>query len=182
MSKRKRDPRQRELDFGFKKRFETYLEQKQEILNDIHATKQRERVEDYGEACIELAAALKKAVRQSGKSREEVVDDINRYFGWPSTDEVVSTNKQGRKGYKGKHLSFYMFNHYLSKPNQYTIPGYLLYAIHYVTGSLEPCKSFAEAEGGDVIYMHEKKDLVLGKIENAMSEMQTLKKKLKGSR
>ena len=73
-----------------------------------------------------------------------------------------------------------MFNHYLSKPVEYPIPAPYLYAVHHVTGSLSPCRSFAEAEQGDVITREEKDELMLGKMEKAVYEMQRLKRELKG--
>lgn len=169
MSKRRKklDRVQLTFDFNFEKRVETHLKEKSDILETIHTSKPAKTIESYEEACIEQAAAIKKAVRQSGMSREEVVDGINAYFGW--TD-------------KGKHLSIHMFNHHLSKPAEYPIPAPLLYAIHHVTGSLAPCRSFAEAEDGDVITQDEKKELMLGKMETAVYEMQRLKRELRGQK
>ncbi|MDY6971080.1 MAG: hypothetical protein SV775_02010 [Thermodesulfobacteriota bacterium] len=155
------------FDFSFEKRVQAHLKEKSEILETIHNTEPAKTIESYEEACIEQAAAIKKAVRDSGMSREEVVDRINEYFGWTANN-------------KGKHLSIHMFNHHLSKPAQYPIPAPLLYAIHHVTGSLAPCRSFAEAEDGDVITQDEKKELMLGKMETAVYEMQRLKRELRG--
>ncbi len=182
MSKIKKDDRQRELDFNFINRVEAHLKEKQEIIDKAHESRPQEKIEDFAESCIELAASLKKAVRNSGKSREEVVDDINRYFGWLTTERAEALKKNNRKIPKGEHLSIHMFNHYLSKPSEYQIPGALLYAVHYVTDSLEPCKSFAEAVGGDVVYSDEKDDLFVGKLENYSTDLRTLLSKLKRNR
>ncbi|MDY6789711.1 MAG: hypothetical protein SWH54_00400 [Thermodesulfobacteriota bacterium] len=170
MSKKKKNIEhiQRTFNFSFEKRVQAHLQEKSEILETIHTNKPAKNIESYEEACIEQAAAIKKAVRQSGMSREEVVDGINAYFGWHAK--------------KGKYLSIHMFNHHLSKPARYPIPAPMLYAIHHVTGCLAPCRSFAEAEEGDVITQDEKKTLMLGKMETAVYEMQKLKRELKKGR
>jgi len=101
-------------------------------------------------------------------SREAVLDGINAYFGW--NDE------------KQKSLSIHMLNHYLSKPSEYNIPAAMLFAVLRVTGSLEPLKPLAEAEGGRVITGDEVRKLALGKIDDAIIEMQRLKKEIRGTR
>lgn len=124
-------------------------------------------MESWEEACIELAAANKRAIRRWGGSREELVDKINEYFGWTSG---------------GKSLSIHMLNHHLSKPAEYPIPGALLFAIQHITASLEPCRCLAEAEGGDVISKEDKQNLMLGKMEKAVWELNRLKRELKNGR
>jgi len=167
MSKKRKkiDPNQLTFNFSFKERVDAHLKEKSDILGAIHTVKPTKTIESFDEASIELAVAIKKAIRQSGMSRETVVDEINTYFGW---------NK------KGKSLSIHMFNHYLSKPAKYPIPAPILYAIQHITGSLEPCRSLAEAEGGEVITHDEKNELVLGKMEMAIYDMQKLRRELKG--
>ena len=83
MSKKRNkiDPNQLTFDFNFEKRVEAHLQEKSEILETIHTCKPAKTIESYEEACIEQAAAIKKAVRKSVMSREEVVDGINTYFG-----------------------------------------------------------------------------------------------------
>lgn len=78
MSKRRKklDPNQRTFDFSYG-RVEAHLKEKSEILEAFHSAKPAKTIESFEEACIELAAAMKKAVRQSGKSRKAVVDEIN---------------------------------------------------------------------------------------------------------
>jgi hypothetical protein len=165
MSKKneKLDPNQKRLPFG--DRVEAYLKEKAQILDTIYAARPAKHIENYDEACIELAAAIKKAIRQSGMSREAAVEGINTYFGWTEGS--------------AKKLSIHMFNHYLSKPVQYPIPGALIYAIQHVTGSLEPCRSFAEIEDGDVISKGEKDELLFGKADMLASEVGKIKKELR---
>jgi len=165
MSKKKGkiDPNQKRLPFG--DRVEAYLKEKAQILDAIHTSRPGKQIENFDEACIELAAAVKKAIRQSGLSREAAVEGINTYFGWTEGS--------------AKKLSIHMFNHYLSKPVQYPIPGALIYAIQHVTGSLEPCRSFAEIEDGDVISKGEKDELLFGKADMLASEVGKIKKELR---
>lgn len=181
MAKRRKriDKNQLELDFKFDRaeQVEQICRLKEEILSSPATT--RKSSASWEEDCIELAAAAKRAVRQSGMSREEVVDKINKLYGWISVDDLKE--KQGGKKEKGQdHLSYFMFNHHLSKPTEYPLPGYLLYAIQRVTESLQLASSLAEDMGGDTISKEEKTDLALGKLELSISEMQKLKRELKG--
>lgn len=165
MSKRKKkiDPNQMTLPFCA--RVEAHLKEKAHILDTIYTAMPSKQIESYEEACIDLAAAIKKAIRQSGMSREKVVRGVNDYYGWTEDS--------------GKYLSIHMFNHYLSKPVQYPIPGALIYAVQHVTGSLEPCRSFAETEDGDVISKNEKDELLFGKADALATEVSKIKKELR---
>ena len=162
--RKKKDPNQKLLPFG--DRVEAHFREKEQILDSIHTARPSKQIENYDEACIELAAAIKKAIRQSGMGREEAVAGINTYFGWT-------------EGNNGKRLSIHMLNHYLSKPVQYPIPGAMIYAIQHVTGSLEPCRSFAETEEGDVISKNEKDELLFGKADLLATEVGKIKKELR---
>ncbi|HPL62960.1 MAG TPA: hypothetical protein PK587_04250 [Syntrophales bacterium] len=121
------------------------------------------RVENYEEACIEIAATVKTALRASQKSREQLVDEINAYFG-------------------GRRLSIHMLNHYLSKPSEYPIPAVLIFAIQHITGSLETISRLAQAEDARVISGEEVRKLAIGKLDDAIAEMQRLKKEFRGIR
>lgn len=169
MSRRnqKIDPRQQAIDFTWEERVEAHLEEKARLLDGAHERRITRAPESWAEACIELAAACKRAQRQAGISREQLVDAVNAHFGW------------NPRAAEGKSLSIHMLNHYLSKPVDYPMPAALLFAIQHVTGSLDPCRILAEAEDGDVIEAGEKKALMLGKMESAVYEMQRLKRELR---
>jgi len=125
MSKRSRkiDPRQRDLLFSWAKRVEAHLADKAELLESASEPAADPRpMESYEEACIELSVAIKKAIRQWGRGRLELVNAVNAYFGWDPDGE-------------GKSLSIHMLNHYLSKPAEYPIPGAMLFAIHHTQES-----------------------------------------------
>ncbi len=119
----------------------------------------------FEEACIEIAATVKSALRTSGLSREQMVDAINAYFHAPD---------------KTKRLSIHMFNHYLSKPAEYPMPAALIYAIQHVTGSLETISTLAKEAEARVIDKEEIRKLAIGKLDDAIAEMQRLKKEFRG--
>jgi len=147
----------------FKERVISHLVETEEILAEICTHKPPTEIENYEDACMSLAMSIKTAIKESGTSRADVADKINQYFGWPCAKEMKVLKEKGED--KGvKHLSVHMFNHYLSKPAEYPIPGYFVYAIQNVTESLASCRSFAEAEGGEVVSMAEREILSVGKL------------------
>jgi len=167
MSNRRKNIDADQLTFDFDSKIDEYARLKEEILSP--AAPPVNEMEDYREACIAMAASAKRAVRESGMSREEVVDAINNLFGWP---------REHRK--KGRHLSIHMFNHYLSKPVQYPIPAFILWAMQHVTKSLAPTVAFAEPEDARVISGDEVRQMTLGKLDETILEMQRLKRELRG--
>ena len=163
MAKKKKriDPNQ--LSFVFDQQIEAYTNLKTELLSSKpNPTK---NIETYEEACIEIAAAIKRSLRKTNMSREQLVDAINDYFGWT--------------GPGGKQNSIHMLNHYLSKPVEYPIPAFYLFAIQRITGSLECTKILAEAEDARVISKDEVRQWALGKLDETILEMQKLKKELR---
>jgi len=166
MSKRRKriDPNQ--LAFDFDRKIETYQRARADILEACQNPQPTKSIESKAEACIEIAAACKRAIRHSGLSRDQVVDGINEYFGYSGVGI----------------LSIHMLNHYLSKPTDYPIPTYYIYAIQYVTKSLEPTRALAEPMDARVITGAEVRQMALGKLDETISEMQRLKKELKNGR
>lgn len=170
----KLDPRQLQMDFDAM--MEEYEQSRKEIVESMqeHALK-RSSVPTItcsaDEVCVEIAAACKRAIRDSGMSRDQLVDAINGYFGW-------SENGEGER----KPLSLHMLNHYLSKPSDYPIPLFILYAIQHITWSLEPAKALVEPFDARVITGEEVRQMTLGKLDDTIVEMQRLKKELRGKR
>ncbi|HRR42490.1 MAG TPA: hypothetical protein P5244_14750 [Syntrophales bacterium] len=162
MSKKRKkiDTNQAALDFDAP--IQQYEELRVKLLN---APETQGRIDSFEEACIEVAAMAKSDHRASGMSREEMVDAINDYFG--------ATDSEWR-------LSIHMFNHYLSKPTQYPMPAALIYAIQHITGSLAIISNFAKAEDARVISGEEVRKLAIGKLDDAIAEMQRLKKEFRG--
>jgi len=163
MSKPRNKIDDRQLSFNFDKSINEYRDLKTVIIT---APKAKE-THSHNEACIEIAASLKKMQRKSGLSREQIVDAVNEYFGW------------GNKA--SKHLTIHMLNHYLSKPVQYPIPAFYIFAIQRVTDSLELCKLLADAEHAKVISGEEVRQMALGKIDENILELQRLKRELRGA-
>lgn len=166
MARRKKslDPNQGSFDFD--STIKAYRNLKEELLNSSNVGSV---IESYEEACIEVAAAVKRALRASGMSREQLVDAVNDYFGWA---------ENGSK----KKLTIHMLNHYLSKPTEYQLPAAMIFAIQNRTRSLDIAGAFAEAEGGRVITRDEIRELAIGKLDDTILEMQRLKRELRGSK
>ncbi|WP_419657733.1 hypothetical protein Dvar_68550 [Desulfosarcina variabilis str. Montpellier] len=175
MTKRARpDPNQLNFEFRFEDKLDSYISAKQDILDAVENEQAPTlAIENEFEACVEIAAAVKRAIRQSGMSRDQVVDGINTYFGrseaGAAEDPPVCR----------KPLSIHMFNNYLSKPTEYPIPAYYLYAVHHVTGSLEPAETIVSAENAKVATGAEIRQMKLGKLEQILTETQRLKRELK---
>lgn len=173
-------PKFKQLTFDdLPKRVDAYLQQKDEIHKALGARTYcpKPQQEYFDEDAVELAAAVKAAIRESGMSRREVVDAINRQYGWPGIDEVESMPVRPED-----HLSLHMFNHYLSKPTEYKMPGAFLFAVCRVTRSLLPCGVIAATAGGDVVTREEKDELLLGKLEKSVYEMNQLSRRIKKGR
>lgn len=161
--KKSLDPNQAAFDFD--STIKAYRNLKEELLNSCHTSNV---IESYEEACIEVAAAVKRALRTSGMSREQLVDAVNDYFGWTENGK--------------KKLTIHMLNHHLSKPVEYPMPAALIFAIQNRTRSLDIAGAFAEAEGGRVITRDEIRELAIGKLDDTILEMQRLKRELRGSK
>ena len=159
MSKKAKKIDANQQSFDFDSPLQEYEDLRVKLLAGPEKPK---HVESFEEACIEIAASIKTALRASGMSREQLVDGVNNYFG-------------------GRHrLSIHMLNHYLSKPLQYPIPTVMIYAIQNTTGSMETVSVLAQAEGAKVISGDEVRTLAVGKLDAAIAEMQRLKKEFRG--
>lgn len=149
--------------FGFDEKLARYEAARADVLAACDDAGAPRSFDTRAEACIEIAAAVKRAIRHTGLSREEVVDQINEYFG-------------------DRRLSLHMFNHYLSKPAQYPLPAYLIFALLEITGSLEIAQALVDPIEARVISREEVRLMNLGKLDQTISEMQRLKKTLKEAR
>ena len=176
MRKNKPDPHQRTFDELFEKKLDNYIEQKIEIQKAIDEETPSQPVENEFEACIEIAAAIKSAIKEWGQSREQFVDEINKYFG--RTKQGVDADPPLCRN----QLTISMLNNYLSKPVENPIPAYFLYAVHRITKSLEPARVIVSAEGAKIATGREVRQMTLGKLEENINEMQQLKRELKGKR
>ncbi len=171
-SRKKLDPNQKTFDFTFNEKVDRYVESKKEILNAIESGPPVTQIENEFEACIEISAAIKKVIRTTGMSREQVVDKINDYFGRTIKGSIKEPQTCR------KPLSLNMLNNYLSKPTEYPIPAYYLYPIHHITKSLEPAATIVAAQGARIATGIELRQMTLGKLEENIKEMQKLKRDL----
>ncbi len=175
MAKRKGpDPNQMTFEFDFEKKVDAYTDAAVQIHEAI-SDRPPQPVESEFEACVEIAAAIKRCIRQTGLSRDQIVDAINAYFGRTKEGAVADTPTCRNP------LTIHMFNNYLSKPISNPIPAYYLYAIHHITSCLDPAETIVSAEGARVATGAEIRQMTLGKLEENISEMQRLKRELKRS-
>lgn len=166
MSKKEKRIDTKQSAFDFDAPIEAYSRLREDLLSSPATVA---IVETYEEGCIEIAASLKRMIRDSGKSRDAMVDAINQYFGWTAID-------------KRKCLTITTFNNWLSKPVEYPIQAIYITAIQHICSSLETTRYFAELEGGKVIAGDEVRKLALGKLDDAISEMRRLKKEFRGGK
>lgn len=175
MTKRKPQIEPSQLPFDFTALVDEYIEVKTDLVEAASTpARPQAATESEMEACIEIAAAIKRTVRESGLSREQLVDGINAYFG--RSDEGAEQDPPSCR----KPLTIHMMNNYLSKPCEYPIPAYYLYAIHHVTGIIEPAATIVAAAGGQVATAEEVRLLQLGKLEQTLDEMRRLRSELRG--
>jgi len=133
MSRRKEkiDPNQMEFDWDFPSKLEQVLLERSELHEKvITGPPKKRRTENEYDLCVLLAAGMKKAISESGLSRDQVVDGINNYFGRNHEDAARE------EGICRNPLTIHMLNNYLSKPAECPMPAYYLFAIHHITDSL----------------------------------------------
>jgi len=182
MAKKRKKIDTSQLPLPFTERVENSLKDVENVFDEInHQSSPPKAMENFADACMEIASAIKKSIKASGLSRNDVADRVNKYFSWPTSAEMELLKKSGED--KGrKHLSSHMFNHYLSKPVDYPIPAGILYAIQGVTGSLAVCRSLAEAEDAEVISRQEKDTLMVGRMYDAKMGISRLMNEFKKKR
>lgn len=177
MSKKARemDDRQRTFDEFEWGSVDGLIQVKRDIVEAIERGPEAPvEFESEMELCIEIAAAVKRCQKEAGITREEMVHRINDFFG--RTEERAEKDPPACR----KPLTIHMWNNYLSKPQEYPLPSYYLVAVHSVTGLLHPVQAIVAHEGAEVVTGAEIRHLTLGKLESNISEMQRLRRKLKG--
>jgi hypothetical protein len=171
----KRPASENQLPFDFDALVDEYIEVKADLIEAAREPAlPHHGAENEMEACIEIAAAIKRTLRESGMSREQLVDGINAYFG--RSEEAADLDPPTCR----KPLTIHMLNNYLSKPCEYPIPAYFLYAIHHVTGIIEPGATIVAAAGGQVATAEEIRLLQLGKLEETLDQLRRLRSELRG--
>ena len=178
---------QTEFDFSWEKQIERFVEARKEIQIEAEQIAKGpepiKRIECEFELSVTIAAAIKRALDASGLSRPQLVDAINEYFG-RTLEGAVEQPPEEEDGEPippvcRRPLTIYMLNNYLSKPADYPIPAYYLFAIHHITKSLEPAEEFVKAEGGKVATGVEIRQMQIGKLQANMEEGKMIMKELK---
>ncbi|MFH2064951.1 MAG: hypothetical protein ABIK15_07125 [Pseudomonadota bacterium] len=181
------DSNQLEIPFTWEKQIEQFVEVRKEIQIEAEeiakGPEPQKRVECEFELSVTIAAAIKRALDDSGLSREQLVDEINAYFGRTKAGAV----EQPPEDEDGepippvcrRPLTIHMLNNYLSKPADCPIPAYYLFAIHHITRSLAPAEEFVKAEGGKVATGVEIRQMQIGKLQANLEEGRMIMKELK---
>jgi len=177
MSPRYRHDDPNQLHMEFCERIETFAEVTREILDHANAAVKAlectEGIETEDELHVEIAAACKQAIRESGMTRDQVLDGINRYLGRTEDGETPDRKKK---------YSIHMLNNWLSKPSDNRLPTRVLHAIVKITGSLVPYEVLVADAGGVVISSAERTELQLGKLEQLIREAASMKRQLMRSK
>lgn len=161
-----------------------------ELAHEVFIPEPEPEMESEEELYVELAAACKAAIRESGLSREEVLGRVNRHFGRSGDDKKdgsregraagspVDPRMTGTQSDPKRPLSINMFNNYLSKPGEIKLPVWVVYGISLATGSLRPFRALVAGLGGKVISANEETELLLGKLEQHIREGAAIKRQL----
>ncbi len=159
-----RDDEQLELDFcsqieAFAKATRLMIEESktQASIEEGNGIKEEDKL------FVQVAAACKRAIADSGRSRAEVLDDVNRYLG-----------RIGSAASK-RPISIHVFNNYLSAPTKDPMRTSVVHAIAAVTQSFSPYEILIQDLGGRVITNDEVIELQLGKIVELQSSLAKVK-------
>ena len=155
--------------FSFEKAVDELLDRRADLVRACRDAIEPTEITSVGDVCEEVAVACKRAIRDTGLSRDQVLDEVNQVLGL--TD-----------GVDRKAISSHMWNHYLSKPTQYPMPAYLLMAICVATNSLEPIQAMADPMGARVISRDEVRLMHLGKVETLHNELLNLRREIRRNR
>jgi hypothetical protein len=166
MTKRGKFSDNSQMAIDFDQPIERYARLREELISDPPPQIEA-REYAWEEYCLEVAVAAKRAIRDSGLSRPQFVDAINRFFGWPI---------EGEGSGRDKRMTLAMLQNHLCKPAAYPFDVPLIHAIVRISGSLEPLSAMAGTEGCQLLTRDEAKLLALGKIDNALAELQRIKK------
>jgi hypothetical protein len=166
------DKRQMLLPFEYKERVKELMHQHDEIgraLNDVVDQGPESACgENEEELCNEVAAALKSDLRDSGMSREELLDKLNAFLG---------RTEDGYKKNKGKKpLTINMLNNYMSKPSTYPLPSHFQYAFNKIFGSFRIQNTIVGAMKAQVISGEDIRRLTLMKIRELKDSVAVMEK------
>ncbi len=172
-TKKVKPPVQRQFDFMMRQNVEDIVAKTKELHDSVQSIQPMNDTDH--EACTSIADSIKDAIKRTGLSREQVVDAINEYFGrtegGAKEDEPKCFNP----------LTINTFNNYLSKPTEYKIPAFYLFAIQHICNSPCMAKVLAENEGAKVLVGSEVKRFYLMKVSESIDTLKKAEKDLKNS-
>ena len=155
--------------FNFERAVDELIDRRTDLVRACREATDPTEITSVGDACEEVAVACKRAIRDTGLSRDQILDEVNQVLGLAG-------------GANRKSISSHMWNHYLSKPTQYPMPAYLVMAVCVATGSLEPIQALADPMGARVISRDEVRLMHLGKVETLHNELLNLRREIRRGR
>lgn len=166
------DKRQMLLPFEYKERVKELMHQHDEIgraLNDVVDQGPESACgENEEELCNEVAAALKADLRDSGMSRDQLLDKLNEFLG--RTEDGYKQDKCK------KPMSLDMLNNYMSKPIKYPLPSHFQYAFNKIFGSFRIQNTIVGAMKAQVISGEDIRRLTLMKIRELKDSVAVMEK------
>lgn len=160
------------LPFEYKEKVKELTKQHDEIgkaINDIVSAGPATACgEDETELCNEIAMAVKQELRDSGLSREQLLDRMNQFLGRTEEGHTERLCK--------KPLTLNMLNNYLSKPSEYPIPAAFLFAFQSIFGTHRVSNMIVSASGAQVISGEDLRRLALIKVRELRESAARLEK------
>lgn len=168
---RKRCVDERQLRLPFEMEVQTYCAAARSILEHAKPAPNTDNIgtESEIEFNVGRVSACKEAIRRSGMSREQVLDRANALFGRSGTRADDEAKRP---------LSLNMLNNYLSKPTETVLPPWVMHAICEVTNDIGPYQWAVAKLGGVIISGEERKEMLLGKLDQNIRAGQRLKREL----
>lgn len=166
----------------FSEKIERFAEVTREIVERAQTAARVDdnspRIETEDELFVEIAASCKAAIRESGMSREQVLDRVNAYL--RRSGGAVSPYKgQSAELRESKRpISIHVFNNFLSKPAECPMRSSVVHAICKATGNFAPYRLLVSDLGGRVVTNDELTYMELGRLQWLTQEFSKLKRQL----
>lgn len=168
----KRDGNQMMLPFEYKDKVKELTKKYEEIGRALHEVVAQGPEYACGEAeeelCNEVAMALKQDLRESGMSREELLDQLNAFFGRTEEGYKEETCK--------KPVTLNMLNNYLSKPSTYPLPTHFQFAFNRIFNSFRVQNVIVGVMGAQVISGEDMRRLAVMKVRELRDSASRLEK------
>jgi hypothetical protein len=154
----------------FSEQIEKFAEVTREVMESTELQAghpaSRHEINTEDELYVEIAAACKAAIKQSGMSREQVLDKVNEYL-----------KRNGHVSEK-RAVSIHVFNNHLSKPGECPMRLAMMHAICRATRDFRPYRVLIADLGGRVVTQEELACLQLGKLQFHSREIAKVRRAL----